>query len=197
MAVYKTSNSGLLTRREYTSFLAGNSQFIPSYALAAYDSIATATGTGASGVITFSSIPSTYTHLQLRILMKAASGSSQCNLRYNADTGSNYAYHQLYGSGSSAAAYSGASQTTFSVGAVESSTNPWTVSVIDILDYANTNKYKTTRTLFGYDSNGGGELGLYSGLWMSSTAISSLTLTMGVNFTTTTSAALYGIKGGN
>ena len=160
-----------------------------------FDSIATATGTGSSGVLTFSSIPSTYRHLQLRVFMKAASGSSQCNIRYNGDTATNYTLHTLYGSGTAASAAGAANQTQFSVGAVESSTNPWTASIIDILDYKDTNKYKTTKLLFGYDSNGGGELGLYSGAWMSTTAISSLTLTMGVNFTTTTVAALYGIKG--
>ena len=70
------------------------------------------------------------------------------------------------------------------------------VNVIDILDYANTNKYKTLRVLTGIDVNGsGGYVQLSSGLWQSSSAITSITLTNSTNYTTATQFALYGIKG--
>ena len=48
---------------KYRSMLAGNAAYVPS----SYESIASATGTGSSGTITFSSIPSTYQSLQLRV----------------------------------------------------------------------------------------------------------------------------------
>jgi hypothetical protein len=69
-----------------------------------------------------------------------------------------------------------------------------TATVTDIIDYANTNKYKTLRSLGGTDRNGTGEIQLASGLWMNTTAISSIQITTGANFTTTTQFALYGVK---
>jgi hypothetical protein len=172
------------------------SVFAPS---GAYDSIATASGTGSSGTITFSSIPSTYTHLQIRGIGRNSYPSSQTNVRFNSDTGSNYANHMLYGEGSAAYAAQNVSQTFFRFyGLAYSSLTAGIMSgyVIDILDYANTNKYKTTRTLGGFDANGSGEQGLFSGLWMSATAVTSIDLiaTSG-NWTTDTRFALYGIKG--
>ena len=68
--------------------------------------------------------------------------------------------------------------------------------VIDILDYANTNKYKTSRGLSGYDANGSGLLYLASGLWMNTAAITSIEITDALgNFATNSTFALYGIKG--
>jgi hypothetical protein len=68
--------------------------------------------------------------------------------------------------------------------------------VTDILDYANTSKYKTVRTLTGIDVNGNGNIRLASGIWMNSPdAVSSITLTASSgNFNTYTTFSLYGIK---
>ena len=68
--------------------------------------------------------------------------------------------------------------------------------LIDILDYANTNKNKVYRTLGGFDANSSGEQGLFSGLWMSTLAITTIDLIAGAgNWTTDSRFALYGIKG--
>jgi hypothetical protein len=168
-----------------------------------FDSIATTTvGSGGANSITFSSIPSTYTHLQIRgIAREKASGDTLYNLMFatfNSDTGSNYAYHYLRGSGSAAAAGAGTSQTSMSFGGIVQGGNTASVfgaNVIDILDYANTSKYKTVRTLFGYDANGSGYAVLASDLWQSTSAISSITLTPANGFAQYSSFALFGIKG--
>jgi hypothetical protein len=66
---------------------------------------------------------------------------------------------------------------------------------MDILDYANTNKFKTTRTLTGSDLNGSGVVSLDSGSWRSTSAITSITFTARANLINTYSSfALYGIK---
>jgi hypothetical protein len=172
--------------------------FAPS---GAYDSIATASGTGSSGTITFSSIPSTYTHLQIRAIARESYPSSQFNMRFNSDTGANYSWHTIYGTGATVGVDSFASSTAIGTyGLAFSSLTAGILSphIIDILDYANTNKYKTTRTLGGFDANGSGEQGLFSGLWMNTSAITSIDLiTTGVSayWTTDTRFALYGIKG--
>jgi hypothetical protein len=167
-----------------------------------YESIATVVGTGSSGTITFSSIPSTYTHLQIRYIGRVTNSDTADNIfmQFNSDTGSNYAWHYLLGDGSSVAASGATSQTRILSGRVSAATagtDVMGVGVIDILDYANTNKNKTTRVLTGQDRNGGGVVTLHSGLWMNTGAVSTITITNGsvTNFTTSSQFALYGIKG--
>jgi hypothetical protein len=81
----------------YASQISGH-LFAPS---GAYDSIATATFTGSALSVTFSSIPSTYTHLQIRGLARTPSGNDQIDLRFNGDSGNNYSMHGLSGDGAS------------------------------------------------------------------------------------------------
>ena len=164
-----------------------------------YESIASATGTGSSNTITFNSIPSGYSSLQIRCNMDVVSSGGLLVVKVNGDTGANYTYHSLEGSGSAvAAAGSGATSTAyfgfFSSGT--SSTYP-AVSIIDVIDYASTTKYKTLRAFNGCDVNGaGGSVALNSVLWMSTSAITSISLTdNNSNYTSTATFALYGIKG--
>jgi hypothetical protein len=159
-----------------------------------YESIATVTvGSGGSSSISFSSIPSTYKHLQIRAtIFNSATGG--INIQYNADTAANYTYHQLYGTGTSALANAGTAQNSGYIAYNNASGAYPTVAVVDILDYQNTNKYKTHRSLAGVDVNGsGGALTFFSGLWLNTAAISSLNI-IGT-FTQYSSFALYGVKG--
>ena len=160
----------------------------------AYDSIATAYGTGSSGTITFTSIPQTYTHLQLRVYGGVATtATSSSNLQFNNDsTAANYATHFLYGNGASALAGGGTS-TPYGIYVNGISTAP-SATIIDILDYTNTNKNKVSRSLNGYDANGSGNVNLLSGLWLSTAAITRLDIVYGQNWGTYSSFALYGVK---
>jgi hypothetical protein len=168
----------------------------------AYESIATVT-VGATSVadVTFSSIPSTYTHLQIRCLARASTGGIQeVYLQLNSDTGNNYAKHNLLGDGTSASASGNANQNHIYVCIISGSasgSNIFGTGVIDILDYANTNKYKTTRSLNGNDENGDGYIGFYSGLWQNTNAITSIKFYNrdGNNLVQYSQFALYGIKG--
>jgi hypothetical protein len=67
--------------------------------------------------------------------------------------------------------------------------------ICDVLDYANTNKFKTLRSLTGNDRNGSGSIWLDSGLWRSTSAITSIKFTTGTAFAQYSQFALYGIKG--
>jgi len=176
----------------YASQISGH-LFAPS---GAYDSIATVTVSSSVSTITFSSIPSTYTHLQIRATQLGT--NAYFRVRFNSDTGSNYAWHELYGDGSSAVAGAGSST---SFGVIEASSTgtasrPGSL-VTDILDYASTNKNKTMRSLCGYDDNGSGRIHLVSSLWNnSSTAINNIQLTISAGtIDQYSSFALYGIKG--
>jgi hypothetical protein len=121
------------------------------------------------------------------------------------DTGSNYSWHHLGGDGS--AAYAGAaSSVTFmsSQSSVATSviSNTFGAGVFDLLDYANTSKYKTARLLEGHDVNGttagfGGRVGISSGLWQSTSTVNTIRFTpnFGSVITEYSSFALYGVKG--
>jgi hypothetical protein len=162
-----------------------------------YQSIATTTvGAGGASSITFSSIPATFQHLQIRLFCNA--GSNDILYQFNGDTGTNYVRHFLYGTGSSVAAGSTLTATSGSIGytAPTANTNIFGGAIFDVLDYANTSKNTTTRSLGGFDANGSGFSIMYSGLWLNTAAVSSIVLLpLAGNFNQYTQAALYGIKG--
>ena len=172
-----------------------------------YESIATATGTGSSGTLSFTSIPSGYSHLQLRgIIRSDATGSGGIfpNMRFNSDSANNYARHNLGAYGSTSATIdvnAGTSASSIVATAVAPKASDlasvYGGFVIDVLDYNNTNQYKTTRYLMGFDLNGNAYSYLYfgSGLWQSTSAINQIDIILSTgNFTTATQVALYGIK---
>ena len=122
----------------------------------------------------------------------------------NSDNGTNYAGHYIISSGASATA-AGVTGYTGSNNAIGGSSiitgapalaNTFGVAIIDILDYANTDKYKVTRSLNGQDQNTtSSRIGFTSGLWLNTAAITSLTLAPDSgSFTQYSSFALYGIK---
>lgn len=169
-----------------------------------YESISTVTvGSGGAATIDFTSIPSTYSHLQLRFIGRGTSTSNPLALNYtfNGVTSSSYtAYHDLQGDGSSASASAFGANTyaivkNWIAGSNASNTTSYGAAVMDILDYANTNKYKTVRTLAGTDRNGSGEIHFGSNLFMSTSAISSISLyPESGNWAQYSQIALYGIK---
>ncbi len=151
---------------------------------------AIAVGLGGTSTISFTSIPSTYKHLQIRVFAKN-DGLASISMRFNGDSGSNYSWHRLYGNGTTVTAQPGATQAQLLTGVLDAQFGS---TIIDILDYANTTKYKTVRTLSGYDNNGSGWAGIWSGNWQNTNAISSITITSGT-IAQYSSFALYGIKG--
>lgn len=168
-----------------------------------YESIATTTLSSSAATITFSSIPSTYTHLQVRgIARDTSAGTTEIDIimRYNGDSGTNYAFHYLYGNGSATGATGLGTRSDPRAGLAVNNgalANTFGVVVADILDYKNTNKYKTTRVLAGTDRNGAGTVVVESNLWNNTAAITQIDLTVsgGSSFATYSSFALYGIKG--
>jgi len=162
-----------------------------------FESIETATPSGSS--VSFTSIPSTYAHLQIRYLARDnASGTLRdMNLRFNNDTGSNYAFHFLRGSGSAASASAAASFSSIQANDIltgsTSTANIYGVGIIDIHDYASTTKNTTLRWFSGNDQNGSGYVSLSSGLYINTAAVNRIDITQ--TFAAGTIFALYGIKG--
>ena len=170
-----------------------------------FESIATVTvGSGGQSSISFSSIPSTYKHLQIRVLARSDravtwEGAWVC---LNGDTaGTLYTRHLIDGDGATATASatvptSGGTVPTNTPGA-STTANVFGAGVVDILDYTDTNKYKTLRLLTGFDANGSGDLRFISGLWRNTNAVSSIVLNTqgGGSFVQYSSFALYGVRG--
>jgi hypothetical protein len=176
--------------------------------LPSFESIATVTGTGTAASLEFTSIPSTYKHLQIRFCIRGYDTTSRTNddfrIRFNNDTtNANYYGHFLQGNGATVTATSNAgsaaggqiiiSETIPGAGAAD---NIMATGIIDIIDYASTTKNKTARFVTGNDRNGSGQMRLGSVGYFSTTAISSIQLLPDPQgFTTTSTFALYGIKG--
>ena len=178
------------------TLLAGNSTILPG----SYESIATVTvGSTPASEIVFSSIPQTYTHLQIRALARNSRAAAESNtyFRFNGDTGSNYSAHVLTGTGASATAgaATGINIMLSQDPSANFTANCFAGQIYDVLDYTNTNKNKTVRILLGYDGNGSGSVQLWSGLWMGTNAVSSIRFFPNSgNYVQYTQFALYGIK---
>jgi hypothetical protein len=160
--------------------------------------LATVSLTSTASSITFSNIPDTYTHLQIRALCVMSGSVGSGYVAFNGDNASgNYSYHALGGDGGSPGVAALASQNqgkyTGFAGTSPAGNN---VMVMDILDYANTNKHKTARAFYCWDANGTGYVEFNSNRWSIASAISSIVFTPANTFAANTSFALYGIKAG-
>ena len=153
--------------------------------------------------VTFSSLgdyASTYKHLQVRVVARTVRTEVNDSIitRFNGDTGSNYAYHRLYGTGSSVASSAGASQTSILTGETSGNTNTsnaFFALVIDILDPYSTSKNTTTRWLNGGASSFN-HIQLGSGLWNNTASVTSFALQPlnSANFLTGSRFSIYGIR---
>ena len=207
--VYKLSaNSVKNGRTVYGSMLAGNPVYVTP---TDFESIATVTvGSGGSSSISFSSLPTTYKHLQLRYMARTNRGivTDTIIFRFNGNsTSSNYAMHSLDGSGAgSATAFAETSAAPNNFGGIRLNTMPaasasasiFGVGILDIFDYNSTDKKKTIRSLGGNDRNGSGSVELFSGFYLANNdALTSFTLTPygGSLIVEYSRFALYGIKG--
>ena len=168
-----------------------------------YESISTTTLASTTATVTISSIPSTYQHLQLRLITRSsrAADTDDLNMIVNGITTASYSNHKLYGDGAAVTA-AGVSSVTImeQIGKMtgdSSTADTFAATIIDIHDYASTTKNKTIRAFNGIDQNTTtGYVFLTSGLFQSTNAITNLTFSCQVgSFVAGSTFALYGIKG--
>ena len=178
-------------------------------------SIATATvdSSGASS-ITFTGIPSTYKHLQIRWSgMDSRSGAPYSSLRIqvgngSTDTGANYSWHYMSGDPRPYISTGGNGSNTFayvsdiSGNAFSGTANYTSSGIIDIYDYASNVKNKTFKSIGGANRGSGGaqtsirgNVGIFTGAWYNTNPITNITLTCDdPNLTPNSKFALYGVK---
>jgi hypothetical protein len=163
-----------------------------------FEFIATANGDGSSGVITFSSIPQDYKHLQVRYVAKGTTTNTTFNLRINGDATAVYNRHVLSGNGSTVTAAATTSQAIIDFGqamATSTTANLTSSGVIDFLDYTSTTKNKTVKALYGL-RDATSRIAIQGGVYRGTSAITSMTFTNSTaNFGTLTRYSLYGIRG--
>lgn len=171
-----------------------------------YESIATVTLSTTATDVTFSSIPSTFQHLQIRYLARnntAAVASRVLYMQFNGNTSAgSYNAHELFGTGTGVTAsnsFTGAGACYVGrISAAAVASNIFGVGIIDIHDYASTTKNKTVRTINGLNDNGANTeyIQLISSLFINTGAVSSIRLfPSSDSFIAGSTFALYGIKG--
>lgn len=156
---------------------------------ATHELIATGTLNSGNPRVVFSSIPATYTDLQI-VGCFMGSVEAYVGVQFNGDTGTNY-------SSTFWANRDAGKQSTNRIagGPTYSATANDTCAVlIDINSYAQTNKYKTARVR---NASAGADSVIFSeGVWRNTAAISSIDIwsQTGNNYAAGTSISLYGIK---
>lgn len=178
--------------------------FVPP-SVEAFESIATWTST--SPAVSFTSIPSTYKHLQIRWFARTDRPDPNGYLTYrlNSDTSAIYSQNVmqedsavLQGQGATVTATSWSLNSIGGTGAGQS----WGIGIIDIYNYANTNMYKTIHqwsgNARGTNITNNGDIGMGVGSWASLSAVTRIDFIAGYQVTALESGssfALYGIKG--
>ena len=157
---------------------------------ATYEKIDATTLTSTSSSVTFSSIPGTYTDL---VLIQNSIATSEFNIwvRFNSDTGNNYSYTYFVGDGAGSGETGRSSNYSYmDAGGVN--TSPATTAIFYINNYSNTTTFKNLFSRVGSTSK---VLGMYIGMWRSTSAITSITtLTSSSTFASGSTFTLYGIK---
>lgn len=168
-----------------------------------YTLIASNTLGSSASSVTFSSIPATYTDLMLvTSALSPGGGNNARGYRFelNSDTGTNYSQTWLSNSVTTPVSSRETSQTRGRIGGISETTSDVTTVKTDFLDYSNTTTYKTVLSR-GSNLCTNGDTNLFAGvsLWRSTSAVSSIKLTMSDNssFITGSSFKLYGIEAGN
>jgi hypothetical protein len=117
----------------------------------------------------------------------------------NGDSGTNYVSHRLVGNGSTVTSAASTGDTIWDVDVFPGNTDTsgsFGLLIMDILDAFDTNKNTTIRHYTARIGSANQLVRLTSGLWLSTAAITSITLdqNVGPNWLTGSRFSLYGIK---
>ena len=158
-----------------------------------YESIATTTLGSSASVITFNSIAASWTDLRI-ILVDTPTGNLQYKFQFNSDTATNYSGTEIRANGATLGSdrYSNENAIYANWGTLASAN----ISLItcDIFSYAGST-FKSALTTWNNDKNGSGNLEYGAGMWRSTSAITRIDIVASSNnFSTGTTATLYGIK---
>jgi hypothetical protein len=153
-----------------------------------YEPIATYTVSGSAAAnYTFSSIPATYTDL-ICVIDGTTTSLEDITAQYNGDTGSNYSYTAVVGSGSSASSNRQSNQTAILIGGLGTVQGG---TIFQFMNYSNTTTYKTALSRVGVAN---WSVAAKVSLWRSTAAINAIKFAHPYSFAVGTTFTLYGIK---
>lgn len=142
-----------------------------------FDPIATVTvGLGGAQSITFSNIPGTYQHLQIRGILRSTVAAAQTNLLLKINGSNLERTHRMESNGASVSANSETNSVITRIAAANATASVFSGFILDVVDYASTTKNKVVRGLSGNDRNGTGLVEMISGVLVSTSPVTSLTL---------------------
>jgi len=154
---------------------------------------------GGAASIDFTSIPSTYTDLVLKLSGRKDSGSfPNPALQFNGDTAANYKWRGLYGDSSTAASNNSTSATSILFGVMDGSSE--TASTFGsgeayIPNYASSNQKSVSIEAVGETNGTPCYMYMVAGLWTGTAAITSIKIVNASgNFIQYSTAYLYGVK---
>lgn len=159
--------------------------------------IATQTLTASAATITFSNIPQGYTDLVIVTSLRGngATTGDDTVITFNGDSGTNYSWTRMYGTGSVTGSSRNATTTLIRMArhaGASSAAGTFSSDITHILNYSNTTTYKTTISR----ANDSSLVETTTGLWRSTAAITSFSLGLmtSTTFESGSTVTLYGIK---
>lgn len=166
---------------------------------ATYEPIATQTLSSNTGIVTFSSIPQTYTDLVFVVSARVTSATYDISaIRVNSVT-AGYSKTYIEGSGASTTSGSGSSEISLRAGYLPGTnyTSQYSADVYHFMNYTNTTKYKTVLCRCNsYNTSTNFNMQLQGSAIPTTSAITQITIQTanGANLATGSTFSLYGIK---
>lgn len=159
--------------------IASSRQAASSYTLIAENRLLSNTAS-----VTFSSIPNTYAHLELWLSVRTTKTNTLQDyvFQFNGDTSASYRLGEYWVRGSQTAPSALSVTSNLNYGFAgqglgdTAGANFFAASLMQINDYASTNKYKTTDSLTGNQNSTDGFAIWYSNVWEKTSAINSITI---------------------
>ena len=129
----------------------------------------------------FGNIPQNFAHLELHSYVRTGTGYNFAQdftfIRFNGDNSNNYFSNWMEADGSNTSASNIGLTSYIRTGlcpANSATAGLYGVSILQIFDYSNTSKFKTVKAISGNDRNGSGAVGIYGGVYQSTSAITSI-----------------------
>ena len=171
-------------------------------AAGSFDLLETQVLASSAASVTFSSLSTyaaDYQHLQIRAVAMTTA-ATRFYMRTNGVTSSSYSWHRLSGNGSGVSSEGNGGQSAMRLmNNIQPASSSGAAIIIDILDPFETTKYTTIRALSG-STGSANEVGLFSGAYQNTEAISSLSFGLGnlgpgeTNLLTGSRFSIYGWK---
>jgi hypothetical protein len=204
MANKSLQHSSLTDNSFYRSMLAGNDAYLPEFE--SDDFLEEVVLTSSASSVTFSGLASYatagYKHLQIRGVARTDRPTYDIDtilFQLNSDTGNNYAHHSLTADGSSVTSGGQGNESSMQQYWIPSNltTDVFGAFQTDILDFSNTSKNTTLRSMSGFLTSTYTRLRFGSGVWLSTAAVTSIKIYSNdaANFLANSRFSLYGSKG--